>query len=104
MPHKLTQGPLRGGYNGTFHDSREILFNDDKWHCVEAMFRPQQLNPAQDQPVANGELRGLGGWREPVIERTDVVFRSTDFPNMKFNQFFGAAVFPPRRAGMTRLL
>lgn len=35
-PHGLTQGPLKGGYNGQLYDSREILFNDDRWHCVEA--------------------------------------------------------------------
>ena len=38
-PHGLTQGPLRGGYNGTFYDSKDVLFTDDAWHCVEAMFR-----------------------------------------------------------------
>ncbi len=33
MPHGLTQGPLRGGYNGKFYDSQEVLFNDDQWRC-----------------------------------------------------------------------
>ena len=28
-PHGLTQGPLKGGYNGTFYDSPEVLFKDD---------------------------------------------------------------------------
>ena len=32
MPHGLTQGPLRGGYNGKFYDSKDVLFKDDKWH------------------------------------------------------------------------
>ena len=40
MPHGLTQGPLKGGYNGKLYDSKEILFNDDKWHCVGG-YRPQ---------------------------------------------------------------
>ena len=30
QPHGLTQGPLRGGYNGAFYDSKEALFNDDR--------------------------------------------------------------------------
>ena len=44
-PHGLTQGPLRGGYNGTFYDSKDVLFNDDKWHCVEAHVPAQQPRP-----------------------------------------------------------
>ena len=86
MPHGLTQGPLRGGYNGQFFDSEEVLFNDGKWHCVEAMFKLNSLDMARDKPNHDGELRG---WVDGklVIVRTDVVFRSTDFPKMKFNQF-----------------
>jgi hypothetical protein len=85
-PHGLTQGPLRGGYNGQFFDSQEILFNDGKWHRVEAMFKLNSLDLARDKPNHDGELRG---WIDGklVIERTDVVLRSTDFPKMKFNQF-----------------
>lgn len=86
MPHGLTQGPLRGGYSGQFFDSRDVLFNDGKWHCIEAMFKLNTLDAANDRPNCDGELRG---WVDGtiVIERTDVVFRSTDFPKMKFNQF-----------------
>ncbi|AMV40190.1 hypothetical protein [Planctomyces sp. SH-PL62] len=85
-PHGLTQGPLRGGYNGTFHDSRDVLFDDGEWHCVEAMFKLNSLDPAGDKPNPDGEARG---WVDGklVVERNDVVFRSTDFPNMKFDQF-----------------
>jgi hypothetical protein len=85
-PHGLTQGPIRGGYNGRFHDSRDALFDDGEWHCVEAMFRLNSLDREGDRPVADGELRG---WVDGtlVIERTDVVFRSPDFPAMRFNQF-----------------
>ncbi len=86
MPHGLTQGPLRGGFNGQLFDSQDVLFDDGKWHCVEAMFKLNSLDMARDKPNHDGELRGwIDG--KPVIERMDVVFRSTDFPRMKFNQF-----------------
>ncbi len=86
MPHGLTQGPLRGGYNGQLFDSKEVLFNDGKWHCIEAMFKLNSLDMARDVPNRDGELRG---WVDGklVIEQRDVVFRSTDFPKMKFNRF-----------------
>jgi hypothetical protein len=97
-PHGLTQGPLRGGYNGRFYDSKDDLFTDDKWHCVEAMFQLNSLDLKNDKPNADGIVRG---WFDGklVIERTDVVLRSTDFPKMKFNQFlltpyFGAGLLP----------
>ena len=84
--HGLTQGPLRGGYNGRFYDSEDVLFDDGEWHCVEAMFKLNSLDPTRDEPNRDGQLRAwVDG--ELVVERTDVVFRSPDFPNMKFNQF-----------------
>ena len=94
MPHGLTQGPLRGGYNGTFYDSKDVLFTDDEWHCVEAMFQLNSLDPDRDRPNADGIVRG---WFDGklVVDRTDVVLRSTDFPNMKFNQFLLAPYFGP---------
>jgi len=82
----LTQGPLLGGYNGQVFDSRDVLFDDGKWHCVQAMFKLNSLDTTNDRPNYDGELRGWVDGK-PVIERTDVVFRSTDFPKMKFNQF-----------------
>jgi hypothetical protein len=98
MPHGLTQGPLRGGYNGTLYDSREVLFTDDKWHCIEATFKLNTLDLPNDRPNSNGVVRG---WFDGklVIEHTNVVLRSTDFPAMKFNQFlmtpyFGAGLLP----------
>ena len=93
-PHGLTQGPLKGGYNGKFHDSKEVLFKDDRWHCVEAYFKLNTLNLDEDRPNADGIVRG---WFDGklVVERTDVVFRSTDFPQMKFNQFLMAPYFGP---------
>ena len=93
-PHGLTQGPLRGGYNGTFYDSKDVLFTDDAWHCVEAMFKLNSLDPDRDRANGDGIVRG---WFDGklVVERTDVVLRSTDFPNMRFNQFLLAPYFGP---------
>ena len=94
QPHGLTQGPLRGGYNGQFFDSQEILFQDGAWHCVEAMFQLNSLDLKADKPKADGIVRG---WFDDrlVIERTDVILRSTDFPEMRFNQFLLTPYFGP---------
>jgi len=93
-PHGLTQGPLRGGYNGQFYDSKEILFNDEGWHCVEAMFQLNSLDLNADRSNADGIVRG---WFDSklVIDQTNVVLRSTDFPKMKFNQFLLTPYFGP---------
>ena len=93
-PHGLTQGPLRGGYNGKFYDSKDVLFQDDGWHHVEALFKLNTLDPKADRPNADGVVRG---WfdGELVIDRADVVLRSADFPTMKFNQFLLAPYFGP---------
>ncbi|MDZ4288245.1 MAG: hypothetical protein U0984_09810 [Prosthecobacter sp.] len=94
VPHGLTQGPLKGGYNGTFYDRPEPLFNDDEWHLVEAYFKLNSLDMKLDQPNRDGVVRG---WFDGklVIEQTDIVLRSTDFPAMKFNQFLLAPYFGP---------
>ncbi len=91
-PHGLTQGPLRGGFNGREYDSSETLFKDDKWHTVEAFFRLNTLDMKADRPNADGIVRG---WFDGklVIDKTDVVLRSTDFPNMRFNQYLLAPYF-----------
>lgn len=93
-PHGLTQGPLKGGYNGTLWDSADELFTDDAWHCIEAQFKLNPLDLKADKPHADGIVRG---WFDGklVIEHTDVILRSTDFPNMKFNQFLLAPYFGP---------
>lgn len=93
-PHGLTQGPLRGGYNEQIWDSQEVLFNDEQWHCVEGMFKLNSVDVATGKWNADGEARG---WFDGklVIERTGVIFRSVDFPNMKFNQFLLAPYFGP---------
>ena len=94
QPHGLTQGPLKGGFNAQLYDSKEVLFKDEEWHCVEAMFQLNTLDLAMDKPNADGIVRG---WFDDnlVIERKDVVLRSTDFPNMKFNQFLLLPYFGP---------
>ncbi len=94
MAHGLTQGPLKGGYNGMLYDSNDTLFNDDKWHCIEAYFKLNSLDMKNDVPVKDGIVRG---WFDGklVIDRTDEILRSTDFPHMKFNQFLMAPYFGP---------
>ena len=94
MPHGLTQGELKGGWNDTFYDSEDILFNDNDWHCIEAYFKLNSLDMEKDRPMEDGIVRG---WfdGEMVIEHEDVIFRSTDFPNMKINQFLMAPYFGP---------
>ena len=94
QPHGLTQGPLKGGFNGRMYDSQEELFKDDKWHCVEAMFQLNSLDPQKEKANADGIVRG---WfdGELVIEETDIVLRSPDFPKMKFNQFLLLPYFGP---------
>jgi len=93
-PHGLTQGPLKGGYNGMLHDSQEELFTDDQWHCIEACFKLNTLDMQNDQPNPDGIIRG---WFDGklVVEHTNVVLRSTDFPTMKFNQFLITPYFGP---------
>lgn len=93
-PHGLTQGPLKGGYNGTMFDSVEKLFTDDQWHCVEAQYKLNTLDLRNDKPNPDGIVRG---WVDGklVVNRTDVILRSTDFPKMKFNQFLMAPYFGP---------
>jgi len=93
-PHGLTQGPLRGGYNATTFDSQQVLLDDDGWHCVEAMFQLNSLDLKADQPNADGIVRGWFDGRL-VINHTNVVLRSTDFPKMKFNQFLLTPYFGP---------
>ena len=93
-PHGPTQGELKGGYNGKSYESKEALFDDAEWHCVEAMIKLNSLDIENDRPNSDGELRG---WfdNELVIEDTDVIFRSTDFPEMKFNQLLVVPYFGP---------
>ncbi len=93
-PHGLTQGPLRGGYNGQMYDSKEVLFDDEAWHAVEAMYQLNSLDLKADRPNADGIVRA---WFDGklVIDRTNVVLRSTDFPKMKFNQFLLTPYFGP---------
>ncbi|MBT6497267.1 MAG: hypothetical protein HOL01_22290 [Planctomycetaceae bacterium] len=94
MPHGLTQGPLRGGYNGKLYDSKKVVFNDGKWHCIEAQFKLNTLDMQNDKANRDGVIRG---WFDGklVIEHTDIVFRTADFPKMKWNQFLMTPYFGP---------
>jgi hypothetical protein len=98
QPHGLTQGELKGGYNGQLYDSQEVLFKDDEWHCVEALFQLNSLDTKNDKPKKDGIVRGWFDGKQ-VIDQTDVVLRTTDFPKMKFNQllvlpYFGPGLLP----------
>ncbi len=94
MPHGLTQGPLKGGYNGKFYDSKDVFFKDDRWHCIEAHFKLNTLDIKNDRPNRDGIVRG---WFDGklVVEHTDIILRSIDFPKMKFNHFLVAPYFGP---------
>lgn len=94
MPHGLTQGRIRGGYNGKLYDSKRDVFSDDKWHCIEAQFKLNTLDKQHDTANRDGVIRA---WFDNylVIEHTDVVFRTTDFPTMKWNQFLLTPYFGP---------
>jgi hypothetical protein len=97
-PHGLTQGPLKGGYNGKEYDSAQVLFNDDQWHCVEAMYKLNSVDVAKSTWARDGVIKG---WFDGklVVDRNDIVLRTVDYPNMKFNQFlltpyFGQGLLP----------
>jgi hypothetical protein len=61
---------------------------------VEACFQLNTLDAARDRANADGVVRG---WFDGklVVEQTDVVLRSPDFPRMQFNQFLMAPYFGP---------
>jgi hypothetical protein len=105
-PHGLTQGPLKGGYNATLYDSKDPVFTDDEWHCIEAQFKLNTLTG--DEGMRGREGEGVKrqtanrdgvvrGWFDGrlVIDRTDVILRSPDYPKMKFNQLLIAPYFGP---------
>jgi hypothetical protein len=75
-------------------DSKEVLFSDDKWHRVEALFKLNSVDLKMDKPNADGSVRG---WFDGklVIDRSNVILRSTDFPRMRFNQFLLLPYFGP---------
>ena len=58
MPHGLTQGPLKGGFNGTFYDSEQRHFTDDRWHCVEAQFKLNTLDVKHDRTLSGAPRAG----------------------------------------------
>ena len=85
---------MSGGYNGKFYDSQERLFTDNQWHLVEALFKLNSLSTDADTANADGVVQG---WFDgnPVVDRADVIFRTTDFPNMRFNQYLLTPYFGP---------
>ena len=94
MSHGTTQGPIKGGFNGRLYDSENVLFTEGKWHLVEAQFRLNSLDNGNDVPKNDGVIRGWFNG-ELVIEHTDVILRSPDFPGMKINQFLLTPYFGP---------
>jgi hypothetical protein len=84
MPHGMTQGTSTAN-NGKAYSSSTIDLQPGRWYHVEAMFRLNSLDLANDRPNADG---GLWAWVDgrQVVSRTDLVFRTTDFPDMKINQ------------------
>src|SRR5438874_1476855 len=69
-----------------WYDGNHFTLADSAGSGMHSIFKLNSPDMAKDRPNADAELRGSVE-RKPLIERTDVVFRSTDFPAMKFNQF-----------------
>lgn len=59
-----------------------------------ALFKLNALDVDRDKPNADGIVRG---WFDGqlVVEHTNLILRSTDFPNMKFNQYLLTPYFGP---------
>lgn len=94
-PDGLTQGPLRGGFNGRFWDSSEALLSGgDRWYRLECFFKLNSLDLKADRPNADGEARAWVDGRL-VVDRKDLVFRTTDYPRMRLNQLLLAPYFGP---------
>jgi hypothetical protein len=94
LPHGLTQGPIKGGYNGTMFDSKDKLLVNDQWHLVRVKFKLNSLDLEADKANADGKIWAFLDDNE-VIERNDIIFRTTDFPSMQFNQFLLTPYFGP---------
>lgn len=94
QPHGLTQGPIKGGYNGKVYDSRENLFVGDAWHCIEAFYQLNTLSADATKANSDGVLKG---WFDGklVVDEKNAILRSPDFPKMKFNQLLLAPYFGP---------
>jgi len=75
-----------------------VLFQDARWHCVEAIFQLNSVDVRAGIWKADGGLRGWVDGKQ-VIERRDGLYRTVDFPNMKFHQllltpYFGEGLLP----------
>jgi hypothetical protein len=65
--------------------SPEVVFQPGRWYHVEAEFQLNSLDLRNDRPNPDGEVHAWVNGQQ-VISRTDVIYRTTDFPEMKINQ------------------
>lgn len=84
MPHGMTQqvGPST---NYRKFRSAEPVIMPGQWAHIEAYFQLNSLDLAHDRPNPDGVARAwVNG--QMLVETTDWIFRTTDFPQMKINQ------------------
>lgn len=85
--------PVGGGayWNGKVWKTNSVYFQDtpgpyykNNWHHIEAYFKLNSV--ANGKGVADGIIRY---WYDGslIIERTNIIMRTGQYPNMKFNQF-----------------
>jgi len=85
--------PVGGGiyWNGKVWKANNIYFQDtlgpyykNNWHHIEAYFKLNSI--ANGKGAADGIIRY---WYDGqlIIERTNIIMRTAQYPNMKFNQF-----------------
>lgn len=85
--------PVGGGvyWNGKQWRAGQVYFGDtpgpyykNNWHRIEAYFKLNSI--ANGKGVADGIIRY---WYDGslIIERTNIIMRTGQYPNMKFNQF-----------------
>ncbi len=85
--------PVGGGvyWNGKQWKASAVYFQDtagpyykNNWHRIEAYFKLNSI--ANGKAVADGIIRY---WYDGslIIERTNIIMRTAQHPNMKFNQF-----------------
>jgi hypothetical protein len=71
-------------WNGKGWKNTSVTISNDVWHHVEVYFRLNSISDGKGK--GDGVLRyWLDG--EKLIDRSDVIFRTGQHPDMKFNQF-----------------
>ena len=77
-----------------FTIAKKLCFRTISGIALKRHFKLNTLDLERDRPNRDGIVRG---WFDGklVIDRTDILLRSTDFPDMKFNQFLLAPYFGP---------